>query len=684
MAEATDKKAALLAKWRKRWREMDFTWEGLTAHELQGWVVADGLLREAENGRVYGQPILETPQPTRGVEATLQDYWRADPATGQLRDDAAMDGELIVVPNQPTYHVTHLPLEYDDGAATGKADLAEDAVDALMGARLAKAGETHWQGEINNRNIIGPDRDAQFTGCVLAKAPTHPDGKDQPLSLRLNLALMFHCDFAQAKFSGDARFGEAAFGGDARFDGVTFSGNTDFGEAKFCGVMAQFGKAAFRGKARFVMATFSGIADFVGATFSGEAQFDVVTFNGPVWMLATFSDNAEFTAATFNDHTTFNGATFNGYRTGLRARFRGETEFSGATFSGIADFVGATFSGMARFVGATFSGVAEFDRSKFQSDMDFTSATFERIASFQNIAWPQTAADYHSAFGLVMFRSTLSLTGSGLRSFAAFDGARLDGGLHIDDPDERTAGGTFNAERKAAIAASRTDGEVFEREENAKREEAFESEEGEPSESEENNKRTRRGKFVQVSRAEIRNHVRSQREARLRELERGCRVLKLAFERAANKSREQMLYRFELRARRAQRDLPPGEALFSDLYALASDYGASMVRPFVALAVLIVFFAAIYLGWAYALGIADLRDLGQAAQAIEFSLTNTFRPLSALSAEGIREGAVGARLLEHDDFTALGVRAISIVQSLLAIVLAFLFALAVRRRFQIS
>ncbi len=255
-------------------------------------------------------------------------------------------------------------------------------------------------------------------------------------------------------------------------------------------------------------------------------------------------------------------------------------------------------------------------------------------------------------------------------SFAAFDGARLDGGLHIDDPDERTAGGTFNAERKAAISASRTDGEVFEREENARREEQ------------------RRGKFVQVSQGEIRNHVRSQREARLRELERGCRVLKLAFERAANKSREQMLYRFELRARRAQRNLPPGEALFSDLYALASDYGASMARPFVALALLIVLFGAIFLGWGYARGFvgADAEALNLAAsQAFDLSWANVFKPLSALNGEATDQGTLTHELLnDPTPWVSAAVRAVATLQSLLAIVLAFLFALAVRRRFQIS
>jgi hypothetical protein len=47
------------------------------------------------------------------ARATLQDDWRADLATGRLRD---------LVEGHPTCHIVHLPLNYDDGAGTGKAD----------------------------------------------------------------------------------------------------------------------------------------------------------------------------------------------------------------------------------------------------------------------------------------------------------------------------------------------------------------------------------------------------------------------------------------------------------------------------------------------------------------------------------------------------------------------------------
>lgn len=170
--------------------------------------------------------------------------------------------------------------------------------------------------------------------------------------------------------------------------------------------------------------------------------------------------------------------------------------------------------------------------------------------------------------------------------------------------------------------------------------------------------------------------MKTQREARLKQLERGCRVLKLAMSKASNKSREQLLYRFELSARRAQRGLPPGEALFSDLYGATSDYGASLVRPLGLLLMLTALFALIYWLW----GVIQPDTTAPSCwDALHFSFGRVapFGPW----------GEGGAWLTFMDNrASGIGVlvRALATVQSLFAIMLAFLFALAVRRRFQIS
>lgn len=155
------------AEWWGAWWDEDFTWDGLAEKQLQGWVVADDCLQEAETGRIYGQPAPGAPARVIGKPATVQDYWRADPATGRLRADNEMGGELVGGPGQPLFHRIHLPLAFRDGSPTGKADWADDALDELIAARLIVANETIWEGnffdgEFFRRKIAGADGRAQL------------------------------------------------------------------------------------------------------------------------------------------------------------------------------------------------------------------------------------------------------------------------------------------------------------------------------------------------------------------------------------------------------------------------------------------------------------------------------------------------------------------------------------------
>lgn len=144
MAGVSNKVEALSAAW-QNWRDEDFTWEGLKKKTWLGWVICgDGLVREEASGAIYGQPIPAVAVPTQGRPANLQDFWRADPATGRWRDDAAMRSpvELIILHGQPTYHCVHLPLAYADGTATDKVGWPKDLLDAFARARLIAAGNT--------------------------------------------------------------------------------------------------------------------------------------------------------------------------------------------------------------------------------------------------------------------------------------------------------------------------------------------------------------------------------------------------------------------------------------------------------------------------------------------------------------------------------------------------------------
>jgi hypothetical protein len=736
------------AAW-ERWHEADYTWEGLKKRTWQGWVVCDdGLVREAESGAVYGQKVPETASPASGRAATLQDYWRADPAYGHWRNDEEMGDELVRADGQPTYHRIHLPLTYKDGPATGKEDWPETDLDDLLRLRIAAATETTWEGKSGVRTVVGPDRRARLDGGVLLSFDTErliqPSAGQRSLYTNCqytffiwgcscgstaflgdtsfdyatfseyasfdraaflgvvgfrwaafsDIARFFlttfseYVSFDSTTYSGDATFSCATFSGDANFDRATFSGFAWFERTRFSGdaefksttfpVFARFADTTFSGDVSFNSATFSGDAHFDSMTFPGAARFQSVKFLGRAWFFktafsglvdfnsatfsgdaafmsttfsgfayfdgATFSDDAKFDnasfsgkvrldRATFSRHASFNGAKFSGFASFDGAKFYDDAEFDSASFSGDASFVASGFARTASFRGGTFEKQASFatarfqertyfDRRVFKSDMDFTAAVFEQLCSFEAITWPEAALDWHSAFDQVLFRSTLNIAGSGFRSFAAFDGGTLERGIQIDEITEAEAKETFGQRM--------------------------------------------------VANTLLRNQ-------RLRELERGCRVLKLAMEKSSNKSREQLLYRFELQARRAQSGLPPGEKLFSHLYAFTSDYGASMVRPFLALGVVVGLFAVIYglMGSTKGAWPPDADAHG----ALAFSVSRVF-PFGAF--EGVSRNWICAFETRSGAWPTLAVRALATLQSLFAIVLAFLFALAIRRRFQIS
>lgn len=662
MAEVKTREEIMRAWW-ATWRTWDYSWAGLAKRPVG----------ERDGHRVD----LED-------DKTLQAYWRRDPVSGALRDDAALAaaGELVEL-DGVVFHIVHLPPETVSGVKSWKADLSNPnwaRLEEILAARLGAAAETRFDAL---RNAEGGDRRAQLAGAILRRAVEHPLGRDHSLHVHCRLTLTLgEAHYHGKRFGPGAYFGSAAFSEEAFVLSSGFGDNADFGGAIFLGE-AVFRSVSFAGEANFSDATFFGHAGFgaskfsEGAFFSGTAfladtEFHSAVFSADAIFSSTmFAKYADFTHVAFSARAGFSNATFSHDVRFLGAVFSGDVAFTSAAFSGKSVFDSATFSAAADFTLASFAGLAYFNAAKFKGDMNFGTATFAKLASFEQIVWPTDARHWHQAFDQTRFGDTLAMTNSGLYAFAAFDGAMLKEGLQFDDAPEGEAKKSFRTQLAAALAAPKQDGEAFERETN------------------EILKIVDRGNSTRVSRSEIRAHVAQQREERLKQLERGCRVLKQAMEKASNKSREQVFYRFELQARRAQRGLPPGEALFSDLYGATSDYGASMARPFVTLGLLIAFFTAVFFAAALGLGLigSGQDQVPHAAawwHAFDLSWANVFKPLSALTADGTPTGSLGEKLLSHSPLVGSALRIAATLQSLLAIVLAFLFALAVRRRFQIS
>jgi hypothetical protein len=394
MAEGAQQSSAAKheAAWWAEWRRKDFSWAGLNNDAWDGWVVTpDGFVAEAASGRVYGQPAPTEPSPVAGRDATLQDYWRADPATGLWRADAAMAAadELVVRADadNETYHRCHLPLAYADGTPTGKADWPDNALDPLIAARLRAAfdnGPAQFQGG------IWPSFDAKR---ILAE--------DKPV---------VSIDVSGAAFTGEASFWGVQFTGEARFFFTQFAGAASFDYAQFTGG-AGFVRAQFTGDARFSDARFAGAAVFVDAQFTDKAWFDDAQFAG----------EALFWGAQFTGKASFSGAQFAGDTKFNNAQFAGEALFRGAQFAGDTKFNNAQFAGEALFRGAQFAGPSYFEEVKFAP----------QLAYFGN------------AFTGTRFKDVADFTGAGTHWIAAFNGVIFEQPVRVPRPSERYANREF-------------------------------------------------------------------------------------------------------------------------------------------------------------------------------------------------------------------------------------------------
>ncbi|MFN4183868.1 MAG: pentapeptide repeat-containing protein [Hyphomonas sp.] len=602
MAEAKTKEQ-LEAEWWKRWRAEDFTWEGLAGKPLEGWLVYNEVLRQATSGQIYGKNEIQLPMITKGRDASLQDYWRADPRTGRLRTEAELEleQELVRSPEQPTYHRVHLPFLYEDGTSTEKMSWPDSALDALSTARLTVSTETLWIGPIYNRVIESVDGRAQFQGGVWFRAPTDLRG-------RVLRTLSVRYDFGY--FLRDANFNKATFLGDTDFQCACFPEAANFGQVTFSGD-ARFDQVVFKEEVRFFHSIISGDAQFSGAAFSKDALFVAVTF----------MKDAHFQEAIFN----------------------GRGFFSGSTFSGEASFARAVFSGL-----------------------NFRGSVFQKAASFQAASWPLVAYNWHSAFSDTVFREMATFYNAGFKAFAAFDSAVFERGIKLDESSESEAQKTFNAELRGAVQAAEKDAHDYRR--NLQVAQAGIN---------------TKARLTISSEKEVLAQNRTQRDARLRELERGCRVLKQEMEKASNKAREQLFYRFELKARRAQKSLRFGEKFISYIYSWTSDYGASICRPVIWLVGLMLVFTLIYWGEATSLKIDPSAPIawGALAEALSVSVSRVF-PFGAY--EWVTRDWIAARQEHAGPGLVVVLRLLATMQTALALILLFLLGLTIRRRFQIS
>ena len=165
-----------------------------------------------------------------------------------------------------------------------------------------------------------------------------------------------------------------------------FSGH-EFKVADFSGFIfpgpALFRAADFSGDAEFREAAFLGYAGFSEATFSGDAGFRKAAFSGSAgFHKAAFSGYAGFSEAAFKGNAGFSEATFSGDARFRKAAFKGNAWFNKAAFSGDAEFREAAFSDYAGFRGTAFKSYTEFHEANFSKMANFIQTDFTGVTSF--------------------------------------------------------------------------------------------------------------------------------------------------------------------------------------------------------------------------------------------------------------------------------------------------------------
>lgn len=234
---------------------------------------------------------------------------------------------------------------------------------------------------------------ADFSGVEFGEQDGDFSGFLFPGPVRFDGARFEQADFARVLFAANVSFDGAQFRRDATFAGASFRGFSTFddasfaSEANFDGALfikenngplspsASFRRTVFRRKADFRASRFTGNGDFRNAQFAESARFDEAELGGEGQFAASlFAGLVSFCKTLFVVRSDFSGA-----------RFAGDVRFGEARFGGIACFDAARFGGEASFRNAQFAGEGEFTRAQFGADAKFDGVRFGRRANFEGV-----------------------------------------------------------------------------------------------------------------------------------------------------------------------------------------------------------------------------------------------------------------------------------------------------------
>lgn len=466
--------------------------------------------------------------------------------------------------------------------------------------------------------------------------------------------------WSDVTFGDEAIFIELASGVPLDMRGMHFKSDANFSSARFQKHFllreSQTRKSRSDGLTSFSRSTFDGPAGMLNVEFAGAAEFE----------LAKFTDIVEVLGVSFDASTSFHGTSFGVKSTFHAVRFGGDVVFWEGVCADRFSVNECDFLQHASFSGRRFHGPVSFEDSRFHGLVRFEHCYFGQKADFSRAMISNEPIHFSDAFRGAKFDGAADFLDAPARWMSAFNDAILERSVLFRGTDERSANREFRHNILPKAIALRGDPKEAIEEETERRKKA---ESANP------------GPLRDWERRAIRLTALNKG---LRELEGGCRALKLAAARDRKEDLEQRYYRFQIIARQHQRGISGWLKISSVLYGATSDYGASILRPLCWLVFVLVAFAGAFFNWAWLNGFADWRSMSDLVEALEFSVGNVFRPLSAFLPETVHVDSLGGKLLGQEPINALGVRLLASLESVLALLLVFLTAVAVRRRFQIS
>lgn len=391
-------------------------------------------------------------------------------------------------------------------------------------------------------------------------------------------------------------------------------------------INAAFNNSIFIGTTSFWRAAFLSRASFEYSAFAETANFTK----------AHFEDACIFQLSKFLGVTNFSGATIKGDAIFWDTIFLENLNFIGVKFLGNADFQRAKFNGHTNFTGAVCNYQAYFHSVIFESRIIFFNAKFLADTYFNEVTFPTDAKLSVDTFFETNFNAPVSFRGLKKFVFSAFNCARFYSSVIFDyEMDELQTENFFYSELK-----------------------------------------------------DIQNG-KDDREKNLAALEGGCRKLKQEMANISDKNREYLYYKLEISARRNRKSIKLEEKIASSIYKIISDYGMSIKKPFWGMLITWLFFAVVYLVFidGFKLDLSPQNMFNYDYWDSYFKMLaisgNRILPLGAFE----NESQTFANTLSGNhlsSFEILAFRILATFESVAAIILLFLFGLALKRKFQLN